>query len=177
MLQRQIADIVRSVEPPADAFDGWRREVSHFLSKNPLGWQIPKVSVTVGPRAPAGKAKKAAAAKPMTPPKGKDAPKEVKSEPEPPKPLYEINPDGRVVFEKKPPATVDLDFSGYAGWLAAVKIELLPDAKHANRILQSGNSTLFKPVFSVVGKDGKSQPLAIRHVQADRTRSPICEWF
>jgi hypothetical protein len=78
-----------------------------------------------------------------------------------------VKADGRIVFATTSPSPSLIDLRPTMGWLAAVKIELLPDATHRNRILRAGDRTIVRPSLAVVRKDGTIQPLRIHHAQAD----------
>jgi uncharacterized protein DUF1553/uncharacterized protein DUF1549/cytochrome c len=87
---------------------------------------------------------------------------------EAPDPGFAVNADGRVVFTTKPAATATIDLRPTPGWLAAVKIELLPDARHGDKIVRSLDKPALKPEFALVRKGAKPRALAVRHAQADR---------
>jgi hypothetical protein len=78
-----------------------------------------------------------------------------------------IKSDGQVVFAANGPAASIIDLRLAPGWLAAVKVELLPDGGHKNRIVRAGDSTIVHPALAVVHKAGKEQALAVRHAQAN----------
>jgi hypothetical protein len=75
--------------------------------------------------------------------------------------------DGRVVMEVKPTREIQADLQPSARWLAAVKIELLPDSKHGNRVLRVDGDDRLRPEFELV-RDGKPTTIGIRLAQADR---------
>jgi hypothetical protein len=78
-----------------------------------------------------------------------------------------VKPDGRVVFAAGSSAASVIDLRPTPGWLAAVKIELLPDAGHSDRIIRRGDTTTIRPSLAIVRKGGTMQPLTVRHAQAD----------
>ncbi|HEX8310816.1 MAG TPA: DUF1549 and DUF1553 domain-containing protein, partial [Chthoniobacteraceae bacterium] len=76
--------------------------------------------------------------------------------------------DGRVIMEVKPTREIQADLQPSASWLAALKIELLPNSKHGNRVLRVEGNDWLRPEFELV-RDGKSTPIHIRLAQADRS--------
>lgn len=103
-------------------------------------------------------------------PSGWETPK-AKVTVKPAKPEYTQAEDGRIVVQVNPGREVQLDLQPGGPFLAALKLELLPDAKHGNRILRGGNGERERPVLEIIRKGGKPEPIEIRHAQADR-RSP-----
>jgi hypothetical protein len=99
--------------------------------------------------------------------KGWEAPK-AKVTTSSPKPEAVQAKDGSVVVELKPTREILLDLQPSTRSVAALKLELLPDAKHGNQIFRDKGSDMPKPVFEVVPKQGAAKPVAIRHAQADR---------
>ncbi|MFO0906892.1 MAG: hypothetical protein U0794_00775 [Isosphaeraceae bacterium] len=52
--------------------------------------------------------------------------------------------------------------------VAAVRVELLPDPSHDNRIVRAGDRASVRVGFAVLDAKGKPRPVAVRHAQADR---------
>ena len=158
-LMKRLDEIYAAVEKavdakpaPAEGLKAWREEMLAFLKANPEGWETPTPSVKAGTAAPAA-AKKGAAKKAAAKP----------GQPAPP----EVGDDGRVVFSG--PATNDeIELTPTPGWLAVVRIELLPDPSQGGRIVRTGDRARIKPAFAVVGTDGKARAVGVRHAQADR---------
>jgi mono/diheme cytochrome c family protein len=80
----------------------------------------------------------------------------------------QIEPDGRIAFTGTAATSDEFTLQPTPGWLAAVRVELLPDPAHKGRIVRSGDTAKVRPAFAVVGADGKPRPLAVRHALADR---------
>lgn len=100
-------------------------------------------------------------------PKGWETPK-AKVTATSPKPEAVQGGDGRVVVELQQSREIRLDLQPGTRTVAAIKLELLPDAKHGNRIVRGDSKEMLKPVFEVVRKQGGALPVGIRHAQADR---------
>ena len=78
-----------------------------------------------------------------------------------------VETNRRIVFASAPAAPTEIELRPEPGWLAAVKLELLPEARHAKRIVRTGDSTTVQPHFAILRADGTVQSLRIRHAQAD----------
>lgn len=84
-----------------------------------------------------------------------------------PKPEVEQGKDGRVVVDLKPTREFQIELAPSSRLVAAIKLELLPDAKYGNKILRGESTETQKPVFEVVRKQGDARAVAIRHAEAD----------
>jgi hypothetical protein len=157
-LAKRITQLAEKLDPQRQAaFAAWREKARAFAKEAPSGW------ATLGPtNASQQEATPRKAAKP------KAAEAAPAKEPQPEE--FTIEGDGRIVFTAKAAIKSTLEFSPPAGWLAAVRIELLPDAKHGGSILRSkAGGTTIKPAFSVKKRDAKAaRNLAIRQADADR---------
>ncbi|MFO0960943.1 MAG: PSD1 and planctomycete cytochrome C domain-containing protein [Isosphaeraceae bacterium] len=145
-LESQIAGTIEAAPCEPTRLESWKAALAEFLAENPRGWATPAPSVTLSPP---GNAKKAAA----------DA-------------AFLVEDDNRVVLLGKGADTIDIDLDPGLGTLplAAIRIELLPEAKWDGKITRSGEATTVRPSFSIVPAEegGKPRPLAIRFSQADR---------
>jgi hypothetical protein len=139
----------------ADArFETWQKASLEFLKAQPTGWDSPKPEVTYSGAAKAPKMTKAqkAAAK---------GPVEVDTN-------IVVNADSTVVFGGKGATTNEVKLPLPAGWLASIRVELLPHAQHTNSILRGGAmASIMQLSASVTGKDGKPVRLAFYHADAD----------
>jgi len=143
------------------AYDAWLANARSFITDNPSGWVTPRVDVKISPAAPAkGKGAKTAAK-----PAAKAAPIAKAAE----KAAFAVQADGRVLFEPGPADNTELHLALPAGNIAAVKIELLTDAKHKGGILRDGaqTSALLKIAGTLQRKGAKAEALAFRHADAD----------
>jgi len=142
------------------AFEGWLTKSRAFLAQNPSGWLTPRPDVSVSAATPAkGKEAKAAAkAAAQVTAKAKAASKVP----------FAIKDDGRIVFEPSPADNTEVRLRLPVGDIAAVRIELLPDAKHRGSILRGGaqTSALLKVSASFQPKGGKGLPVAIRYADS-----------
>lgn len=154
-LRGQLAKLAQSALTNAAAqaeLATWVRDAAAFMQKNPTGWITPAPEVSSA--AAAADPKKKAASKP-----GAKQPAE-----------FAVQPDGRVLFENNPADATTIKLTPGAMRLAAVRLELLPDAKHGGSILRGGatNSEMLKLSASLIRK-GNPKPvaLAVRHANAD----------
>ena len=155
-LANQIEQLARNLDAKQPV--AWLEKAAAFAKDAPTGWAVlTPENASQQPATP----KKGAKAKPV-----KAAPPE-----DAPPPEFTIEDDGRIVFTTKAAAKTTVEFSPPAGWLAAIRIEVLPDARHEGNILRGGaGSTTLKPVFSVQKADAKAPVnLAIRQADADRS--------
>ena len=127
------------------AFDAWRDEVAAFLKANPSGWAAGKPLVSVR-----GNEKK----------EGETGEGEI---------VAAVSEDGRVQVpgEKATDDTVRLEPG--AGWVAAVRLELLPDPARGGSILRSGTSLSIRPDLKIerAGAESK-ETLKVRFAGANR---------
>ncbi|RBP46041.1 cytochrome c [Roseimicrobium gellanilyticum] len=134
---------------PQEQFAAWKSASQEFLAQHQKGWVTPAPQVTVSEAPVADKKKKDAPAKPA--PK-KDGAAAEKPKPELPQPVVE---EGRkIVFSGKAADTTKVSLS-VTGRVAAVWLELLPDARHGDSILRGGakdTSFTVKPAISVQRK-------------------------
>lgn len=166
-LQKQRAKLIADVSEELDAkpatkaaFDSWLAASRDFLVQHPTGWMGRKPEVTLAP-ATAPKSKEAKLAKATQPSLTK---------PSKDKPTYTVLDDGRVLFEAGPADNTTLTLPLITGSIAAIQLELLPDAKHKGGILRGGaaSSALLKVSATLARKSAK-RPVAleIRHADAN----------
>ncbi len=173
-LRGQIEQAVAAASPPAEAFKTWKQQTLAFLQKHPTGWETPKPSVTAGEPTPAKEAHRRHKTEtaPASAPSGKlDAKQSAPAE----SAIVETN--GRVVFASAPAAPTEIELRPEPGWLAAAKLELLPDPRHAKRIVRTGTSTTVQPRFAILREDGTVHSLRIRHAQADHYATQYANGF
>lgn len=96
-------------------------------------------------------------------------PTQPEAPPKPAPPAFEVDGEGRIVFSPTaPPATTEIEIQPTPGFLATIRLELIPDPRHGGKILRQGTETLLRPTFSLTGGDpAKPRPLAVRHAQAN----------
>jgi hypothetical protein len=166
VLGAQISQLVGKLDGKQQAeFSMWHEQALAFLKEAPTGWTalVPAKATQTAATKPA---KKVAKAKPATVAAKSAEP--VPEEPAPPRPEFKIEDDGRVVFTAKAATKTTMEFSAPVGWLAAVRIEVLPDATHGGNILRgNARSGTFKPVFTFQKAGGNAVSLAIRQADAD----------
>ncbi len=161
-LRAQQKALVEALEMPDRApFQAWQSNSRAFIKAHPNGWVIPKPQVTIAeatPPKPKGKGKAPKADKKAPPAKEPDA-----------KPAFEVLDDSRILFDNQPADKTTLRLPLSAGGLAAVKIELLPDARHKGGILRDGKQASASLKVSATLQHGGAKPVNIgfRHAEAD----------
>jgi hypothetical protein len=156
----------------------WREQTRALLDDAADGWRTLHPTVTVG-AAPPKKAvpKKAAAPKiaeaeqtgsPEAVAQAVSAEREAAPAPKAASAGFTIEENGRVVFSSKLTGTPSIK-AATEGPIAAIRMELLPDAKHREQILRANaKSATLKPQFSVVRRDSKRpEPLSFRLADAE----------
>ena len=150
-----------------NALLAWQSNSRSFIKAHPLGWMIPKPQVTIGDATPAKPKTQAAKAEKKA---AKAAAKESKSpEPAPETPSFVIQDDSRILFENRPADKTSIRLPLSAGPLAAVKIELLPDARHKGGIIRDGLQVSASLKVSATLQRGKDKPagIAFRNAEAN----------
>jgi hypothetical protein len=147
-LRDEITRLVDSTPCEKEHLEGWKQGVRSLLTEYPGGWTSPEPTVRIG----AAQARRGAQANTTKPdPEG-----------------YLIEDDSRIVFLNNAPDSAEIDLPAGLEHLAAIRVELLPEAKWDGKVLRSGDSTTIKPAFSRVREGEKPRPLPVRHAQADR---------
>jgi hypothetical protein len=127
-------------------FENWCNASAEFLKKSPSGWVTPVASIVA---AKSTAAKGAAAAK-------TDA---------------VLNSDGSILFTGKAKKGDDeqIELTLPAGWVSAIKLELLPNEKHGGSILRDGAKNTSVSLSAVVrSKAGARETrLGFYHAEAD----------
>lgn len=166
-LQKQRAKLVAEVSEAIDAspstksaFAAWLADSQAFFTRFPSGWISGKPTVTLSPAAPPkGKEAKAAQASK----RAAKAPSD--------KPAFSVQEDGRVVFEAGPADNTSLRLPLFNGSIAAIKLELLPDARHKGSIIRGGaaSSALLK-VSATLSRQSAKKPVPLEFRHADATQ-------
>jgi mono/diheme cytochrome c family protein len=156
-LQDQVEQVIDGVPRDDAAANAWKAGIRGFLGRHPDGWAAPTPTVRVSPATPTRKGVRAASA-------AADSPSANES------PGYFLEDGQRIVFLNKAADTAEIDLEAPADHVAAIRVELLPEAKWDGRILRSGTgtATTIRPTFTLIRDGEKPRPLAIRHAQADR---------
>ncbi len=142
-LGERVEQLVASSRVDDTAYPKWLMSVRAFLAESPSGWVSPEPTVRIGPAAKNG----------ARPADG---------------PGFLVEDDSRVVFLDKGADPAEIDLTADLDQLAAIRLELLPEAKWDGKVLRAGDSTMIKPAFFLVRENEKPRALAIRHAQADR---------
>ena len=148
-----------------DAFDAWRAETVAFFKTNPSGWSTPRPSVKSVAATPV----KAAG---VTKDAKKDAKKTTAAAKKSPAAVVAATSnaleDGRVLFTSKTADNTSITLQPGAGWVAALRVELLPDASNQGSILRNGAEAgaTMKLSASVTRADAK-KPQSLPFVRAD----------
>lgn len=172
-LHRELTELVTTAAKQAAASSQgkaarteWLAASRKFLAAHPDGWLTPKPMVTVGAATPAT-TKKAA---PKTPAKGES--KTAKSAPAKPEPAkFELAADGRVVSLEKASSATTLRINSVTGWVAALRFELLPEARQGATIGRNGSTNSMALRLSATVRSAapgaKDVPLTFRYADAN----------
>jgi Protein of unknown function (DUF1553)/Protein of unknown function (DUF1549)/Planctomycete cytochrome C len=171
-LKKEITETVAGARPAANALLNWRQEVLAFLKEHPSGWETPAPVVHIGQPAVTKKAKKGTKdeAVSLSAAKNGSSGTQLSS-------VKIDEKDRRIVFGNMPPASAEMELQLNAGWLTAVKLELLPEGSHGNKIVRSGDATTIRVSWAIIRKDGTKVALPIRHAQADHYRPHYANGF
>ena len=162
MLRARIAEFVAHTPPPEKDIAQWKASIASFLKRSPDGWETPAATITLGNATPA-KSRKKSRRKTLPPAEAKSDSAAASTTGG-----FVVENDGRIVFVPSAPANFDVDLRPLGDRIAAVRIQLLPHAKHENKIARRGDGISLKPTFMVIGADDKRRSVAVRHAQADR---------
>lgn len=135
----------------------WQDQAKQFFLKHPSGWVTPAPEVKTSAM-PKEKPKDAKAA-----PKKETVKVEFKSN-------FKVQEDGRIRFESKTADITEIKLKPDAGWVSAIKVELMPDDQHKGSIVRGGaqTSTSLKVTASLQSKAApKGATLTFRHADAD----------
>ncbi|MCE9520746.1 MAG: PSD1 and planctomycete cytochrome C domain-containing protein [Verrucomicrobia bacterium] len=140
-------------------FDKWRTSSHAFLKDNPTGWVAPKPEVKLS-AATSVKAKGA----PKADPKEKSKANALQPD------AFVVQADGKILFSGAAGDDTSVIMQPPAGWVSAVRVELLPDASHKGSILRSGDhgSATLKLTSELLKSDAKKpEPLGFRYADAN----------
>ncbi len=168
---KNIADAaLRGDVGASPKFAAWKQAGREFFKLHPDGWSAPRPDVTLAaskPVAAKGKSKTEAG----TVKDGAVAQEKAKAVKKPASgEAFKVNEDGRVRFVGKAADTTSITLRPPAGWVSALRLELLPDTSHEGGILRGGAQTAatLKLSASMLKADsGKPLALAFRHADAD----------
>ncbi len=164
-LRTRMAALAAGQENRAAA---WTAASRAWLKENTTGWaaSTPLVaSSTASPKPKKGapaKAARAAAKKAACDPAQDEKPEAATV-------AATVRPDGAIVFTAAATETNTLTFSPPAGWLATLRLDVLPDLARKGSILRSGaqGGATVNLKASLLRKDAKKEtPLAIRYATA-----------
>ena len=165
-LNKQMAGIATTAlkNEPAASIEKWRAGLLSFLEQNPGGWNTPAPEVKTQTSTPPkkGEAKKAVAKKTAAkvPVVAKAAPVDDSK--------ATVQSDGRILIEAKGTQTSVITLKPGAVRVAAIKIELLPDATHKDSIELNGtyNGMTLAPQFALQ-KPGARKATDLKPFNAD----------
>jgi hypothetical protein len=135
----ETADKLNTNEQQRVAFDRWRRCGLAWLAEAPGGWATPAPVVEVTP---------------------KDTNSPVST-------TFTVAPDGAILFAGKPGDAVQVKLPLKAGWLAALRLELLPDEQHGGSILRGGGETTSLTLSASLQREGSAETMKIEFYHAD----------
>ncbi len=152
-LATRIVQLVEKLDAgQKSAFSKWREDALAQLKGAPSGWlALTPTGGTQQPATPKKTAKPKPAAEPAAVPE------------------FQIADENRVVFAAGPGTKSSIEFQPAAGWLAAVRIELLPDESHGGKILRGNAKSAALKVAFTSRKSGTTAAtnLAMRQADAD----------
>jgi len=153
-LRDEITRVVSQAgDPPKEEFTRWRESSLVFLKAHPDGWEAPAPTVNrvAAPPKAKGKASKKAASKP---PAGEPG-------------AFSVRDDGVIAFTGKDATNNEIILRPAPGQLAAVRLELLPDA---GKLLRPGAAeAALRLSAEIRPADGsRPRPLTFRAADADR---------
>lgn len=148
----------------ADKANAWKTEIESFLKKQPSGWIAPTPSVaTSAPKVKKGKAKPAAAGKPVAVP----APNAEEIE----ESAFSVSSDGTISFRATAADDTTITLTPAAGNYAALRLDLFPTPDHKDSILRNGGKepATINLALSLKKPGAKSGTgITIHHAEADR---------
>lgn len=161
-LERRMSDIAMAAwrKEPAASVERWRAGLLAFLERNPGGWSTPAPQVRTQTATPPIKG----AAKPAA--RTKDAARAASVDDS----KATVHPDGRILIAARGAQATTVSFRSGATRVAAVRIELLPDAVHQGTIELNGTGggMTLAPRFALKKQAGKVPvELVIFHADAD----------
>jgi hypothetical protein len=136
------ADKLNSSPSQKTAFNHWRASALEVLKKSPEGWVAPEPSVKLVAKDP-------------------NALLET---------TFTVKNDQSILFQGKPVDNTRIQLPLSAGWLAAIRVELLPHLAHGGSILRGDDESTtlsFSATLTRAGED-KSTSLPFFHAEADR---------
>jgi hypothetical protein len=146
--------------PSRAAFQDWRRESAAFLEAHPDGWNTPTPEARVTPAAPRARRR----ARPQ--PAKEGAPAEKDEAPEPP--AFRVEPDGSVLLTEDDAVNLELNLRPGAGWVSALRVELLPHAENRRSVFRKGTDEgMVTLTAAMTPAGGKKQALSFRHAGAN----------
>jgi hypothetical protein len=152
-LNQQAASVVREAANHDTSRTAWKNEMAAFLTRHPSGWETPAIiSATTEPATARRRGARSAATQ--------AAPSQDKAK-------VTIELDGTSAFPAGPAANSVIAVRPQPGWLAAARIEFLPDTRFANTILRSGKAATVRTALAVERSKGTVEPLRVRVAIAD----------
>ncbi|MFO0847013.1 MAG: DUF1549 and DUF1553 domain-containing protein [Gemmataceae bacterium] len=146
-LQAEIAKVSASAKRDPAAMKAWAAETAAYLKEHPRGWATPTPEVT-GAEATVGADGRVVFAGAVSKPPAKK--KDAKA--------------------AKPPAASNptLVLAPGAGRVMSIKLELLPDPAHKDKLSRDGQPVTVTPTVAVRRKDGTEAKVALFYGDADR---------
>ena len=139
-ITKTSGEALRASAGKREALDAWRASSVAFLADNFEGWAVLAPAGGVSAKEPAEK-----------------------------RAGFSAEPDGSFLLDGKAKDRVELDLEAPAGWLAAIRLELLPHEKHGGSVIRGGGAeTTVKLSAALEDAAGKKKPLAVFHADADR---------
>lgn len=155
-IEKTQASIVREAAAGDPSLATWKESAGAFLARNPSGWEMPGIlSATTEPASPRRPGAQKTAAKAKTAVAARDA-----------RPAT-VEQDGTIAFPDSPAANSVIEARPGPGWLAAARIEFLPDARFGNRIVRNGAAGTVRATLAIERNAGNLEALRVRVAIAD----------
>jgi len=145
-IEARAKELAAATPPDAAKFKEWNEAVHAFLKTNPSAWETPAPEIKVST--------------------GKE-----------PKPdLAVVQPDKRISLTGTANKNLEVSLTPSGRWIAAVKLELIPEDAHNKKIVVAGDTTSLSPEFSTQLKD-KSKKVAVRFASANLNQKKYSNGF
>jgi len=130
-------ELAAATPPDAAKFAEWKDALAAFLKPNPSGWETPVPEAKLVPSVVIGK------------------------DPQP-----SVQADKRVSLFGNANKILEVALKPTGRWVAAVKLELIPEDAHNKKIVVSAETTNVQPEFNLT-QQGKAKKLAVRFAAAN----------
>jgi hypothetical protein len=148
---RAAASVLKTNAAERVAFERWRAASQEWLRRFPDGWAVPSPAVLLSP---------------------KDTNSLIET-------TFSVGPEGAILFAGQPGDNVRVKLELPAGWLAALRLELIPHDQHGGSVVRGGGATTRVPLSATLRAQGGQPPaqLAFHHADADHKEERYANGF